>query len=430
MERCCVECFRDPVLRTAVQNTGELGNCDICGAADAYSADLSVLSSHFSGLLQLYDAEEEKETETQSGLLDPESFLADHVALRFGRSLSLMPHLAQGLLRLPTAYYEGAKPLPEILHTNWAIFSDALSAEARQVLTERILEAIGEPRGRAAERWKWLVKPGLVVSKIHTISWDLFAKHLKNERRFIPDTSRLTVQDMRSLFRISLSLTETTIDATTAQRARRGSARAGPTPGLPSFMEPGPEPRPLEEMGAPPGEQTTDGGRLNPPGIPFLYLADDERTAVAEIRPAMNDLVSVAAFTTSRTLKIADLTNITPLDSPFGHDDLVNEVEIRRLLEEVGRQLSQPVNPDSDQIEYVPTQFFAEVVRDADFHGIAYPSALGQGTNLVLFDPDDAEPQECRLVRVTKVQYSISELSLAETLGLGGPPLPPRPPSV
>ena len=423
MARCCTSCFRDPILVAFIDANGTVEACEFCDATDSMSADVSTLAEFFEPLLALYEAEPEPNTVPRADPPTVDDIFKSN--LRFGRTLSLIPNRTQTPPLLPVGYYEGAKPLPQILHRNWAIFSDAISEQVRQALTGRILEANGQARELAASTWTWMVKPNLVVPRIHTLSWESFAKHLKTERRFIPDTKRSSVDDMRALFSSALGLVEAMVDATSAAyRARRGYSRGQPfIPGT-TFMDSGPEPLPVDEMGAPPQDKTTDGGRMNPPGIPFLYLADDERTAVAEIRPAKNDLISVALFTISRDLRIADLTKIKPLETPFGHDDLVNEVEIRRLLEEIGRQLAQPVNPQAGPVEYVPTQFFAEVVRDADFDGIAYPSALGPATNLVLFDPDIAEPQECRLVRVTDVSYSIQSLSLAELAG-GGPPLPP-----
>lgn len=55
------------------------------------------------------------------------------------------------------------------------------------------------------------------------------------------------------------------------------------------------EPCEPKELLAPlPGHQFE--GRLNPRGISYLYLSDEERTAVAEIRPWIGEWVSVGAF--------------------------------------------------------------------------------------------------------------------------------------
>lgn len=51
-----------------------------------------------------------------------------------------------------------------------------------------------------------------------------------------------------------------------------------------------------------------NSGRLNRPGVSFLYLASDADTAIAEVRPHPGDLVSVAEFTITNEQRIADLT--------------------------------------------------------------------------------------------------------------------------
>lgn len=199
-----------------------------------------------------------------------------------------------------------------------------------------------------------------------------------------------------------------------AFRARRDYKEADPVPSFtipPSEGEP--QPLPAEEMTAPAPEKTLPGGgRINPPGISFLYLAFDSDTAVAEVRPPKGDLVTVARFQTVRDLRVADLTRIEPLDTPFGHEDLVREVEKRLLLRQLDREFAEPVNPDKGAIDYVPTQYAGEVIREAGFDGIVYKSALGKANNLVLFDPATAKVVESpELVAVRDVHYKIGPAS-------------------
>ena len=55
-------------------------------------------------------------------------------------------------------------------------------------------------------------------------------------------------------------------------------------------------------------------GRANSSGIPVLYLASTEQTAISEIRPWVGSDVSVAQFRATRKLNAIDLTQ--------GHDTL------------------------------------------------------------------------------------------------------------
>src|SRR5689334_15200160 len=76
---------------------------------------------------------------------------------------------------------------------------------------------------------------------------------------------------------------------------------------MPVEMELHTEPLPGESMGPPPIDRAT-AGRLNPLGIPFFYGALDRETAMAEVRPWRKARISVARFTSTSTLIVADLT--------------------------------------------------------------------------------------------------------------------------
>jgi hypothetical protein len=49
-------------------------------------------------------------------------------------------------------------------------------------------------------------------------------------------------------------------------------------------------------------------GRVNPKGIPCLYLATDPHTAMSEVRPSVGSYISLAEFVTERELKLVDCT--------------------------------------------------------------------------------------------------------------------------
>ena len=47
-------------------------------------------------------------------------------------------------------------------------------------------------------------------------------------------------------------------------------------------------------------------GRANPKGIPYLYLATEQETAVAEVRPWIGSRVSIAVFLLSREVRVVN----------------------------------------------------------------------------------------------------------------------------
>ncbi len=50
-------------------------------------------------------------------------------------------------------------------------------------------------------------------------------------------------------------------------------------------------------------------GRINPKGIPCLYLSTNRETAIAEVRPGRHTLVSVGLFQTDRSLSVVDCSS-------------------------------------------------------------------------------------------------------------------------
>jgi hypothetical protein len=143
---------------------------------------------------------------------------------------------------------------------------------------------------------------------------------------------------------------------------------------------------------------------VNPAGIPMLYLADDLPTVVAEVRPYKGAAVSIATLEAIRELRLVDFSPRQP--NPDGKNPIADDADLVSVLETIGFTMAEPIDPDDSEIAYVPTQYVAEVVRAAGYDGVAFKSALGPGTNLVLFDLADARITDRELHRVTEVTYT------------------------
>ncbi len=63
---------------------------------------------------------------------------------------------------------------------------------------------------------------------------------------------------------------------------------------------------PSEKMGNPPKDKAT-GGRANPKGISYLYLANNVKTSLYEARATLFDYVTVADFRLTEDIKILNL---------------------------------------------------------------------------------------------------------------------------
>jgi hypothetical protein len=167
----------------------------------------------------------------------------------------------------------------------------------------------------------------------------------------------------------------------------------------------------IDQMGAPPPDRVTSPGRANDVGVSYFYGAEDERTAVAEVRPHTGALVSVASGTIVRDIRVLNLPKGMYLSTPFEIQDgyLRSLLESCDLFNRLNREFSRPLRHTDDIIDYRPTQYFATWAREHRYDGIRYTSAMTKdGINLVLFDPAVVRLVDVLLVRVEKVEVTFA----------------------
>ncbi|WP_149094172.1 RES family NAD+ phosphorylase [Paenibacillus terrae] len=127
-----------------------------------------------------------------------------------------------------------------------------------------------------------------------------------------------------------------------------------------------------QDLQAPP-QGKAGGGRMNPKGISYLYASETETTVITEVRPWIGATVTIAECQTKAPLKII---NMIP-DSATSKTNSYKRV--------IGQEFSRPVRPDSSEIDYMPTQFITEYLRDQGVDGVKYSSATHAGGNNYLF---------------------------------------------
>ena len=160
-------------------------------------------------------------------------------------------------------------------------------------------------------------------------------------------------------------------------------------------------------------------GRVNPAGIPVLYLATSEQTAISEVRPWIGTEISLAQFKIVRDLRALDLS-LGHDQWPIGHltlEELGGEKvpdaqkKEKVVWVEIDNAFSRPVTPSDDTAYYAPTQILAELFQDAGYDAIAYRSQFGEmGYNIALFNVDDAEPITAVPCRITKINVEFDEI--------------------
>ena len=143
-------------------------------------------------------------------------------------------------------------------------------------------------------------------------------------------------------------------------------------------------------------------GRVNPKGIPYLYLSTERETAMAEVRPWIGSYVSVATFIILRDLSLVDCGSDTrrPTIYAIGSTGPDKDEREKDVWWAVNQAFLEPVTRADDLADYAPTQMLAEKFREAGFDGINYGSTLGKGMSVALFDLNAATIDRCDLYQL------------------------------
>ena len=150
-------------------------------------------------------------------------------------------------------------------------------------------------------------------------------------------------------------------------------------------------------------------GRLNPKGIPYLYLSNDKDTAIAETRPWIGEYVSVGIFQTTKDLKLVYFERKTA-NGVIYLKGVPKEKYDEIVLGNINSAFSTPVTNEDNTAEYVPTQILAERVRREGYDGIIYASNVGHGFNVALFNLSYAKLISCALHQVTELKIESQQV--------------------
>jgi hypothetical protein len=150
----------------------------------------------------------------------------------------------------------------------------------------------------------------------------------------------------------------------------------------------------------------------------LIHALLKERLADALRDPA------VAEVRARRQLWLIDLSRTMMIDSPFFVEYLKWKFELRALLQRLGSDLSRPVmayESGEAEVLYHPTQLLALVIKANGYDGFIYPSAMGPGRNIVLFDPAHAEVEPVSYARIKRVAYFDEPMSDHDEVDEEGP---------
>lgn len=178
------------------------------------------------------------------------------------------------------------------------------------------------------------------------------------------------------------------------------------------------EPYPVDKMGKPPLE-LSGNGRLNPKGISILYLAGGQDTCIAEVRPSIDNVITIGKFNVNKKIKVVkfwDGNSVITEKQKFTSGESVEFLAIFAAL--LGKEFSKPILPNQRDFEYIPTQLFAEYCKSKGIEGIMYKSSvvspkqmknnrLDSLYNYVLFDDLGVKCTETYTIKVKEIMYEI-----------------------
>ncbi|WOO35035.1 RES domain-containing protein [Anaerocolumna sp. AGMB13020] len=149
----------------------------------------------------------------------------------------------------------------------------------------------------------------------------------------------------------------------------------------------------------PPIKMTKDM-RANYKYIPYLYCTDNLDIAISEVRPRIGADVSIAKIMVNENLRIFDFTiSQKPAD--------ISTSKIK-LCEDLSEIFSSPIVNDEDTINYVPTQYISEFIKNLGYDGIKYKSVNKSceinGANFVIFNYPKCEPIKSNVITIKNVQ--------------------------
>jgi RES domain-containing protein len=240
-----------------------------------------------------------------------------------------------------------------------------------------------------------------------------FARSVKARSRYIlePDAQEF----LETVIQTASSRIDTLTTGSILFRAQVGHGRqkqpCDPNQPDGDFFE---VPYPYEPERMKPLKDSAREGRVNPNGIPCLYLSSDPDTAMSETRPWIDSRLSLAQFKILEDLPILNLPEPKLYTKIFfnpPHDGETEEAPEREkaVWGEIAYAFSEPVTPSDMTADYAPTQYLAEALRKVGCQGILYKSRLGQGSSLALFDPDKADLMNCGVFNTSSVKFKFDQ---------------------
>lgn len=345
MCKICVDCFSDKNIQEIIKGNGKTDNCDCCGKKNVFVADEEDLSNEIARYCQLY------------------------IAYHFDEP-DYNPHSGGNIHELVESKKLFIDP-EKIKDTSCYTFLDLI---------------FSEDFGYLYSEFNWS----------HAIKSSFDHHFLKSfESTFSLKDQMIKISEWYEKIKDCLD------------RGNKGKILYRARIGCKKEKGKLNEPYSGSEIGAPPPAFCSEAGRANRPYVSFLYLAEDEETAITEIRATKGDLVSVGKFSLQDDLNIFNLA-FPNLVQCSKKDDAYSVLESIASL----NNIYSCSTGSSEKSIYLPTQLFVEKLVQEGYDGICFRSSFNGKLNYVIFDPRKAAfiPKSSKLFHVNAVKIDFDPL--------------------
>lgn len=361
----CECCFKDKELSKIIStNSKKIGSCPICGQNNVHIYDTKTdysLTPIFEELLGVLSSEKDL----------PESYPKDE-----------------------------KRSLVEEIQFRWDAFSDISDTDKLEIIksickdtyeTSRIIfdKPVGIPE---IYNQDYLKENSILKNN----KWEDFTREIKTVNRY-----HSKMIDFNILERFFSFVRKDYRKGQIMYRARISENEKGFSP---------------DNMSAPPAGKSSEG-RANASGITCLYLANDLKTALHEVKSSLYDYVTVAEFTLKKDITVVNLRSIVEI-SPF-IDGLgyLSYIINKEFLIKLDEEMSKPLRRNDPILEYVPTQYIVDFVKSIEhndkneYAGIEYKSTVcPDGYNLAIFDPELFECKKVDVYEITSLEYECRKI--------------------
>lgn len=363
--KCCVNCFRDTDIRERIVSLNEKGSCDFCDMQNVYIMDLEKASTqeeYAKGLVLVFETLiEQFTTHFQKEYFDQASKLADFLEKNTRIFCMDASNISKFLKMI----------LPQVYADKQALFDGLVIPtylkDPQQVSQNGIFKG---------ESWQAFQNDIRYNNRFHST--------MVNEKILLDffDACKISIGKGKRLYRARISENESPLLDHQMWAAPKGQA----------------SPR-----------------RLNASGIGYLYLSEDSNAALEEIKPAVNDVCTIATFEVIadkkcalRVVDLGQISNISIFTSEVSRY-LMNQ----NILSKIDLAMRKTSKRNRSEVKYAPTEYMSDLIKSMDVDGIRYKSTLSPDVNNIVLFNENADGHskikqinsELKTVKISKLHY-------------------------